>query len=230
MYGENRKMVELLHMGAKINDNELKFAALAVDAVCLRVNNGELEALLGKVISQSKYQGHWAHVGGLIKVDETAEEAVDRLLRDKAGIKEIYKEQLYTFSEIDRDPRGRVVAVAYIALTDNGDIQDRTISGVETKWVPVRGLKGLAYDHDTITKVAVERLRSKIIYTDIARYLMPKEFTLSDLQKVYEAVSGEAMDKRNFRKRLLSLGTLRDTKRTMKRGVMRPASLYTFKS
>lgn len=216
-------------MASKINDNELKFAALAVDAVCLRVRDGQLQALLGRVVSESKYQGYWAHVGGLIRVDETAEEAVSRLLRDKAGIKDIFKEQLYTFSAINRDPRGRVVAVAYIALTGAEDVQDIK-AGVETKWVPLKGLKGLAYDHDEITKVAIERLRSKIIYTDIAKHLMPKEFTLSDFQKVYEAVLGESMDKRNFRKRVLALGNLRDTKRTMKRGVMRPASLYTFKS
>lgn len=217
-------------MTAKINDSELRFAALAVDAVCFRINNSELEVLLGKVVTVSKYDGYFAHIGGLIRVDETAEEAVDRLLRDKAGIKEIYKEQLYTFSGIDRDPRGRVVSVAYLALAPKGEIEEAGKKSVETKWAPVRGLKGLAYDHDNITKVALERLRSKIIYTDIARHLMPKEFTLSDLQKVYEAVIGESMDKRNFRKRVLSLGNLRDTKRTIKRGVMRPAALYVFKS
>lgn len=217
-------------MTAKINDSELRFAALAVDAVCFRMNNAELEVLLGKVVTVSKYNGYWAHIGGLIRVDETAEEAVDRLLRDKAGIKDIHKEQLYTFSDIDRDPRGRVVSVAYLALTTKDESEETKKTGVETKWVPVKNLKGLAYDHDNITKVAVERLRSKIIYTDIAKHLMPKEFTLSDLQRVYEAVLGEAMDKRNFRKRVLSLGNLRDTRRTIKRGVMRPAALYSFKS
>lgn len=216
-------------MANKIKDSELRFAALAVDAVCFRLREKELEVLIGKVVTTSKYNGYWAHIGGLIRVDETAEQALDRLLHDKAGISDIYKEQLYTFSAIDRDPRGRVVSVAYLALTADDSVQSAA-TGVETKWVPIVGLKGLAYDHDEITKVAIERLRSKIMYTDIAKHLVPKEFTLSDLQKVYEAVLGEEMDKRNFRKRILSLGVLRDTKRTIKRGVMRPASLYSFKS
>ena len=150
-------------------------------------------------------------------------------MADKAGIEKIYKEQLYTFSSIDRDPRGRVVSVAYIALTDGVEAQNLEKAGVETEWQPVSKISKLAYDHDEITKVAVDRLSTKIMYTDIARYLIPKEFTLSDLQKVYEAVTGEGIDKRNFRKRILALNLLKDTKKTIKKGVMRPATLYTFK-
>jgi 8-oxo-dGTP diphosphatase len=209
---------------------EIRFAALAVDVVCFRVVDGDLEVLLGKVATDNnKYKGWWAHIGGLVEIQETAEQAVDRLLRDKAGINKIYKEQLYTFSAINRDPRGRVVSVAYISLTDGTDTQDLAKARVETVWKRVGNLPKLAYDHDEVARVAVERLRSKIMYTDIARYFMPKEFTLSDLQKVYEAVTGEGVDKRNFRKRIISLGILKDTKRTIKKGVMRPAALYTFK-
>ena len=208
----------------------IRFAALAVDVVCFRVSDGQLEMLLGEVVSLgNKYKGQLAHIGGLIKVKETAEEAVDRLLNDKSGIKKIYREQLYTFSKVDRDPRGRVVSVAYIGLTNKKSLQDFKNARVRTVWKSVYDNSKLAYDHNEITRVAVERLRSKIIYTDIARHLMPKEFTLSDLQKVYEAILGEKMDKRNFRKRILSLGILNDTKHTMKKGVMRPAILYAFK-
>ncbi len=207
----------------------IRFAALAVDAVCFRVIDRELEVLLGKVVSENNtYRGHWAHIGGLVEVTETAEEAAERLLRDKAGINKIYKEQLYTFSRVDRDPRGRVVAVAYIALTSGTKTQHKEKAKVETQWSRVSALPKLAYDHDEITKIAVERLRSKIMYTDIARHLMPSEFTLSDFQKVYEAVLGEEIDKRNFRKRILALKMLKDTGKTLKRGVMRPASLYEF--
>lgn len=211
--------------------SEIRFAALAVDAVCFRVSEGVLEVLLSKVYSDNnKYKGFWAYVGGLVRINETAEQAVDRLLDDKVGIKNIFKEQLYTFSAIDRDPRGRVVSVAYLALSEGVDIQGTAKEEVETMWTPVLKIPKLAYDHDEITRVAIERLRSKIIYTDIAKYFMPKEFTLSDLQKVYEAVLGEGMDKRNFRKRILSLNILKDTKHTVKKGVMRPATLYTFKN
>lgn len=207
---------------------DIRFAALAVDVVCFRIMSGQLEVLIGKVNSENIYKGRWAHIGGLIKVFETAEQAGERLLRDKAGITKIYKEQLYTFSAIDRDPRGRVVSVAYIALASGDKVQD-VRSGIATEWRNVNKLPKLAYDHDEITKVAVERLRSKIIYTNIAEYLMPQEFTLSDLQKTYEAVLGEGIDKRNFRKKILSLGILHDTKRTLKKGIMRPAALYSFK-
>lgn len=210
---------------------EIRFAALAVDIVCFRVREGALEILLGKIDSDTNtYKGQWAHIGGLIRVTETAEQAIERLFSDKAGIDSIYKEQLYTFSTINRDPRGRVVSVAYIALTDGDGVQDLEKARVETMWCRVSKLPKLAYDHDEITKVALERLQSKIIYTDIARHLTPKEFTLTDLQKVYESVMGEPMDKRNFRKRILALDILKDTKRTLKKGVMRPATLYTFKA
>ncbi len=207
----------------------IRFAALATDVVCFRVKDGKLEILLGEVVNNSKYKGCLAHIGGLIHVDETAEEAIDRLLRDKAGFSHVYKEQLYTFSKVDRDPRGRVVAVAYIALLNEKNIQDLESAQVNTEWKTVGEKMNLAYDHDEITKVAINRLRSKIIYTDIAKHLMPDEFTLSDLQKVYEVIQGEGIDKRNFRKRIISLNILKDTKRTIKKGVMRPASLYKFK-
>ncbi len=208
----------------------IRFAALAVDIVCFRVVEGKLEILLGKVVSDNNvYKNMWAHIGGLIEVHETAEQAVDRLLLDKAGIKNIYKEQLYTFSGVDRDPRGRVVSVSYIALMNPNEVQDLEKAQVENVWKSLNNIPKLGYDHDEITKVAIERLKSKIIYTDIAKHFMPDEFTLSDLQKVYEAVLGEGMDKRNFRKRILSLNILKDTKRTIKKGVMRPASLYKFK-
>lgn len=208
----------------------IRFAALATDVICFQVVDGKLKVLLGKVVSENNtYQGHWAHIGGLIEKDETAEQAVDRLMKAKAGMSHVYKEQLYTFSRVNRDPRGRVVAVAYIALTDGTHPQDLDKTQTETKWEDVKHTGKLAYDHDEMTKVAMQRLQAKVMYTDVAKYLMPKEFTLSDLQKVYELILGEGMDKRNFRKRILSLGFLRDTKRTMKKGVMRPATLYTFK-
>lgn len=217
-------------MSKKGLSQNIRFAALATDVVCFRVREGMLEILLGKVVSENnKFKGSWAHIGGLILVDETAEQAVDRLLEHKAGIQDIYKEQLYTFSTVDRDPRGRVVSVAYIALTHGDKIQDPERALVPTEWRPVSTVSDLAYDHDEITRIALERLRAKIMYTDIACHLMPREFTLSDLQKVYEAVLGERIDKRNFRKRILALGILHDTKRTIKKGVMRPAALYRFK-
>lgn len=206
----------------------IRFAALAVDAVCFRVRAEQLEILVGKVVSKGNvFEGQWAHIGGLIRVDETADQSVSRLLKDKAGIKDIYKEQLYTFSEIDRDPRGRVVSVAYLALTS--DVSELGETGVPTQWISLHHAPDLAYDHNLITKIARERLQNKLMYTDIARHLMPEDFTLSDLQKTYEVVLGDKLDKRNFRKRILALDQLEETGEVAKRGVMRPAALYRFK-
>jgi 8-oxo-dGTP diphosphatase len=152
----------------------IRFAALAADAVCFRVVNSVLEVLLGEVTSVNNvYKGKLAYIGGLINVDETADEAVTRLLQDKAGIKKIYKEQLYTFSKVDRDPRGRVVAVAYIALTGDTNAQDLIKAKTFTVWRAVSDLPKLAYDHDEITKVAVERQIKNCIYR-YCKTLMPE--------------------------------------------------------
>jgi len=213
----------------KINNSleNLRFAVLATDVVCFRMINNQLSVLLSKTSSTSIFSGKWALVGGLILEKETAEQSAERHLLEKAGINNVYKEQLYTFSDIGRDPRNRVVSVAYMALASN-DPQDLTKAKVETKWLPVNDLPVLAYDHNQIVKVAIDRLRSKIGYTNIAQYLLPEEFTLSDLQAVYETLIGETLDKRNFRRKILDVDILIDTKHTRKQGVMRPATLYKF--
>ena len=209
----------------------IRFAALAVDIVCFRIINKTLHALLGQVVSvNNSYKGWWAHIGGLVQAKETADDAVERLLLDKSGIKDIFKEQLYTFSRVDRDPRGRVVAVAYLALTREDEDPRRDMGTVETVWRPVSSLSKLAYDHDEMTAYALERLRSKIKYSNIIQHLLPKEFTLSELQQAYEVVLGEGLDKRNFRKKVLASGMITDTKQIRKKGAMRPAAIYKFTS
>jgi 8-oxo-dGTP diphosphatase len=208
--------------------SKIKFAVLAVDAACFRIIEGRLHVLLGRVNVHPHYVDRWGLIGAMVLPDETAEDTVERVLLDKAGIEKIYKEQLYTFSSVDRDPRGRVVAVAYLALSGN---DPQTKKGkIETKWQSLDTLPSLAYDHNAIVKTALERLRTKIEYTSLAKYLLPEHFTLSDMQKVYEAVLDRGVDKRNFRKKILSLNLLKDTKLTRKDGKMRPAALYTFKS
>ncbi len=213
----------------KPQEKHLKFAVLAVDAVCFSIIEGKLCVLLGKVVANPFYKNKWAHIGGLIHPDETTDASIERLLKDKAAIEHVFKEQLYTFSEINRDERGRVVAVAYLALIPAEHITSDT-GNIETKWIPFTDLPSLAYDHTYMAKVALERLQSKIKYTNIAQHLLPDEFTLTQLQQVYEIVLGEQLDKRNFRKKILSTDMLKDTKRTLKKGVMRPAALYTFAS
>lgn len=209
----------------------IRFAALAVDVVCFKIINKTLHVLLGQVVSvNNQYKGFWAHIGGLIQEKETADEAVDRLLKNKAGIEKIFKEQLYTFSGVDRDPRGRVVSVAYLSLVREDENPQFQKGEVDTIWKPVESAVKLAYDHDEMTAYALERLRSKIKYTNIIQYLLPEEFTLSELQLAYEIVLGEGLDKRNFRKKVLASGMIIDTKQIRKKGAMRPAAIYKFTS
>ncbi|MDD5318678.1 MAG: NUDIX domain-containing protein [Candidatus Pacebacteria bacterium] len=217
-------------MASKNNSSSvktLKFAILATDVVCFQIIHNQLSVLLGKVANVPAFAGKWALIGGLIFPDETADQSAERHLLEKSGISNVYKEQLYTFSDVKRDLRGRVVSVAYMALT-NKNPQDLNKARLETKWCPVKNLPALAYDHDKIVSCAIERLHSKIGYTNIAQYLLPEEFTMSELQTAYENVLGKGLDKRNFRKKILAGDTLKNTEKTRKQGVMRPATLYRF--
>lgn len=212
------------------NKPVVRFAVLAVDVVCFRIINNVLHVLLSKTSDTSPFPKKWSLVGGMILPTETAEDALGRHLAKKAGIKKIYHEQLYTFSDIDRDPRGRVVSVAYLALTGEDPQILIDSASTETKWQPIDMLPALAYDHNHIIAVALERLKGKISYTNIAQFLLPAEFTLSDLQSVHELVTGKGLDKRNFRKKILACNIVKDTGKTRKQGVMRPAALYEFAS
>lgn len=207
---------------------KLRFAIVAVDAVCFRIVNGQLSVLLGKVSAEPHYKNRWGLIGGLVAPEENADQTVERHLRDKAGITGIYKEQLYTFSSVGRDPRGRVISIAYICLAPEALEQQK--GRVETRWASVRSVPDLAYDHNEIVKTAVERLRSRIAYTNIVQYLLPKEFTLTDLQKTYEIILNHSLDKRNFRKKVLETGLVTATEKKIQKGASRPALLYRFTS
>ncbi len=207
----------------------IRFAVLATDVICFRIIDGVLHVLLGRVIAEHADKGKWAHIGGIILPHETAEDAISRLLLQKACVHNLYVEQVYTFSAVDRDPRGRVVSVAYLALAGQDPVGPGTPM-TEIQWCPIHKVPKLAYDHNEMLQVALDRLRSKLEYTNIAQHLLSKEFTLSELQHVYEIVIGSDMDKRNFRKKILSTGLIEDTGKVAKRGVMRPAALYSFTS
>lgn len=207
---------------------ELRFAVVAVDAVCFRVIAGQLSVLLGKVNMEPHYKNEWGLIGGLVLTDENADEAVERHLKDKAGIEKIYKEQLYTFSAIRRDPRGRVISVAYLCLAS--EALSEGAGAIKTKWTPVHDVPELAYDHSEILRVALERLRARVAYTNITQYLLPQEFTLSELQKTYEIVLHRTLDKRNFRKKVQETRLVAATTKKVRRGANRPALLYRFSS
>ena len=179
---------------------------------------------------EAPFRGAMALPGGFMHIDETIDEAARRELREETGLDDVFLEQLYTFGDVDRDPRGRVVSVAYYALLNLAD--HRVKSGTDARaagWVPVQEARALAFDHDRVLAAALERLRGKVRYQPIGFELLPERFKLSQLQALYEAILGEPLDKRNFRKRFLAMGLLAEA--GTERGVPhRAARLYRFEA
>ncbi|MCA9353907.1 MAG: NUDIX domain-containing protein [Candidatus Kaiserbacteria bacterium] len=207
---------------------KLRFAAMAIDAVVFGIVDGELCALVSPVNRPPHYVNILGFLGGLVDAKETAEEACDRVLHEKGGLKQVYLEQLYTFSAVNRDKRNRVVSVAYLGLVRPDTAASYAHEGA--MFMPVKKLKQLAYDHDDMLQMALKRLQGKLSYTTIAQFLLPRHFTLSELQGAYELILGKEFDKRNFRKKILALDVVKDTG-TVQEGVKnRPAALYEFTS
>ncbi|RME83408.1 MAG: NUDIX hydrolase [Caldilineae bacterium] len=202
--------------------------SVTVDLVLFTFAEGELRVLLIKR-KHEPYAGAWALPGGFIGIDEKLEEAAARELYEETGIRDVYLEQLYTFGDPDRDPRGRVITVAYFAIV-SADLMPEAHAGddaEDTGWFNVYALPQLAFDHGRIINYAVQRLRYKLEYTALGFLLLPEEFTLSELQSVYEVVLQEKLDKRNFRRKILAQGILEKTGR-LRYGDHRPAKLYRF--
>lgn len=202
--------------------------AIAVDIVLFTIQDGTLKALLVKR-QRLPHRGAWALPGGIVGLDESVDAAALRELQEETNIGNIYLEQLYTFGEPDRDPRGRVISVAYYALVNWQQFQLKVRRRVvEASWFPVKRLPALAFDHQRIVDYALERLRNKINYTTIGFQLLPRQFTLTGLQGSYEVILGRRLDKRNFRRKMLQLGILKATREFQASGRQRPARLYTF--
>jgi len=202
---------------------------VTVDGVVFQIVDNELAVLLVKR-AREPFKGEWALPGGYSAAGETTQEALDRILVAKAGIsvgKLGLVEQLYTFDSVARDPRGHAVSITYMGLGKGVEA-----GGPDTQnpqFFPLSQLPKLAYDHSKIIAYARERLTSKLSYTNIAFALLPPTFTFSQLQSVYEAVLAAPLDKRNFRKKILSLDLLQETKELSREGAHRPARLYTFR-
>lgn len=205
-------------------------AITAVDVVIFTVKNDKLKVLLLE-LSEEPFVGKWALPGGLVAPNENLEEAADRHLNEKAGANRIHIEQLYTFGDIDRDPKGRVISVSYLALVPPNSFKPKTLSRYESiRWHDIDALPELAYDHLNIVQLAKKRLKAKLSYTNIVYSLMPKEFSLTELQEMYEVILEEKLDKRNFRKKVISLDILKDLNKKRTGAPSRPADLYAFKN
>ena len=202
--------------------------AIAVDVVLLTIQGSTLKVLLVKR-QQPPFRGTWALPGGIVGQDESVDTAALRELQEETSIANIYLEQLYTFGDPIRDPRGRVITVAYYALVNWQRFQLKARQRVsEANWFPVKRLPALAFDHQRIVDYALERLRNKINYTTVGFQLLPRQFTLTELQSSYEIILGQRLDKRNFRRKMLQLGILKGTREFKAHGRQRPARLYTF--
>lgn len=215
------------------NPVHLKFAVLATDVALFTIRDNNLLVRLTSVNRPPFFVNQQGLPGGLIDPKETAEQAVKRHIEGKALVasEKIYIEQLYTFSKIDRDPRGRVVAVAYLALVPWGKLsEDEQSDKNGARWVSVDSVRNLAYDHDEIVLVAENRLRSRIKYTTLMSKLLPKEFTLTEMEQAYESVVHTELDKRNFRKKILKLKIVQSLHKKSTDGAHRPAELYKFTS
>jgi 8-oxo-dGTP diphosphatase len=199
---------------------------LTTDLVLFTIKDEALNVLL-RQRAQDPFKGHWTLPGGFVHTDESLEKAASRLLRDKIGVDDVYLEQLFTFGDTLRGPELRVVTTAYVGVVHHKKFPASLFTS-EWKLFPAQRLPKLGFDHDRIMEYALERLRHKINYTTIVHELLEKAFTLSDLQQVYEIILNQKMDKRNFRKKMLLLGILKDLASVRKEATGRPARLYGF--
>jgi 8-oxo-dGTP diphosphatase len=203
--------------------------ALTVDCIVFGLD-AELELKIMLIKRDiSPFQGEWAIPGGFVRMDETLEQAALRELQEETGIHDVFLEQLYTFGDLERDPRDRTITVSYYALINLVEQQIQAATDArEANWFRISEIPKLAFDHDRILQTAIARLRSKIRYEPIGFELLPQKFTLTQLQKLYETVLDRQLDKRNFRKKILSMDLLIDTNE-LEQGVShRAAKLYRF--
>lgn len=211
-------------------EKEYKKPSVTVDIVVFTIKDKDLKILLIKR-ELEPFKDKWAIPGGFVLEGETLEQAAKRELSEETNVKDIYLEQLYSFGDPNRDPRGWVITIAYYALisSDNLNILAST-DAKDVKWFSVNKLPELAFDHDKILQTALNRLRAKLEYTNVALELLPKKFTLTQLQNTHEIILGKNLDKRNFRKRILSLNIVEPDEEFKRDGSHRPARLYTFKN
>ena len=201
--------------------------ALTVDCVVFGFDGGALQILLIRR-GIEPFLGAWALPGGFVRMDEGLEAAARRELEEETGLRDLFLEQLFTFGGVDRDPRGRVVSVAWYALVrpDLHPARGDTDAS-EAGWFGVGAVPELAFDHGAIVATALERLRGKVRYQPVGFELLPRKFTLGQLQALYEAILGRAIDKRNFRKKVLGYGFLVPLEQ-FETGPHRPARLHRF--
>jgi 8-oxo-dGTP diphosphatase len=202
---------------------------LTVDCVVFGLDEADQLKMLLIQRQLQPFAGAWALPGGFVHLDESLDGAARRELQEETGVETHFLEQLYTFGTVDRDPRGRVVTVAYYALVN---LRDHTIQAAtdarDAQWFALSQLPPLAFDHEAIAQYGLQRLRAKIRYEPIGFELLPPKFTLSQLQRLYEVILGVEIDKRNFRKRILKMELLEPLNEKQTGVSHRAGQLYRF--
>ncbi len=204
--------------------------AVTVDIILFTFHSADLKVLLVQR-KEEPFKGKWALPGGFVQMDEDLHAAALRELAEETNVSDVYLEQLYTFGEPDRDPRTRVITVAHFALLSADQSAQLNVQSnsdaSDARWWSMYQLPELAFDHAPILQYALQRLRWKLEWTALGFLLLPAEFTLSELQKVYETVLNEPLDKRNFRRKMQAADVLEETG-NIREGDHRPAKLYRF--
>lgn len=204
--------------------------SVTVDCILFGFDEGELKVLLIQRAGEP-FKGLWAFPGGFLDTndDQTVEDAAKRELEEETGLTNVFMEQLYTFGDMGRDPRGRTVSVAYYALIKLSDYAVQAGSDADNaQWFNISEVPRLAFDHARILQVASERLKGKVRYQPIGFELLPQKFTLSQLQHLYETVLEQPLDKRNFRKKILKMNLLHELEEWQAGVPHRAARLYRF--
>lgn len=199
---------------------------ITVDIVLFTILERQLHVLLIRRLAEP-FRGSYALPGGFVLENESVDEAAHRELQEETGVEKVFLEQLYTFGEPNRDPRGRVITVAYYALVANSHILRSGTDAADAAWFALNKLPPVAFDHQNIIEYAQQRLRNKLDYSNVGFELLPDKFTLTELQLVHEAILGANLDKRNFRRKILQQGIVEPSKEWQKTG-RKPAQLYRF--
>ena len=200
--------------------------AVTTDCVIFGFDGERLQVLLVER-GIEPYKGKWAFPGGFLKMDETAEEGALRELREETGLERAYIQQFHTFSDPHRDPRERVITIAYYALVKIQEVHGGD-DAASARWFPLSEIPSLAFDHDYILRMATQRLREEIHFQPVGFELLPEKFTIKELQALYEAILGISFDRRNFAKKMLHLEILTELDETVWPTSKREAKLYRF--
>lgn len=203
--------------------------AVTVDVVLFTIIDEDLQVLLIQR-NVAPFQDYWSLPGGFVQLDQSLETAALLKLKEKTNVDEVYLEQLYTFGDLDRDPRARVITIAYFALVSSEHFTLKPSEAVsDVAWHSVYKLPELAFDHARILENALQRLRNKLGYTTVGFELLPEKFTLPELCRIYEIILDRPIDKRNFRKKMGFLNLLEETSETTQKFSKKPAKLYRFR-